>query len=139
MTSYFFKTFFSSRFKHVMLVFVWKFSGCGFESCCSHLSFRYHACFEQEVPGQASIACRFILKRVCDTTRTYGTMLTLFFKCQCLQKPSLVGYEIIRSNLCKNLKVGLLLGLKQIYSFNKLWCLLVWKMSQENYTGPRNI
>ena len=31
-------------------VFVYKLSGCGFKSRCSHLKFRYHACFEQGVP-----------------------------------------------------------------------------------------
>ena len=31
-------------------MFVYKLSGCGFESYCSHLDFRYHACFKQEVP-----------------------------------------------------------------------------------------
>ena len=31
-------------------VFVYKLSGCGFESRCSHLNFRFRACFEQEVP-----------------------------------------------------------------------------------------
>ena len=25
-------------------------SGCEFESSCSHLNFRFHACFEQGVP-----------------------------------------------------------------------------------------
>ena len=28
-------------------VFVYELSGCGFESCCSHLNFRYRTCFEQ--------------------------------------------------------------------------------------------
>ena len=31
-------------------VFIYKLSGCGFESRCSRLIFRYCACFEQEVP-----------------------------------------------------------------------------------------
>ena len=31
-------------------VFVYELSGCGFESRCSHLIFRYGACFEQGVP-----------------------------------------------------------------------------------------
>ena len=31
-------------------VFVYKLRGCGFESRCSHLNFRYCACFEQVVP-----------------------------------------------------------------------------------------
>ena len=31
-------------------VFVYKLSGCGFESRCCHLNFRYGACFEQGVP-----------------------------------------------------------------------------------------
>ena len=31
-------------------VFVYELSGCGFESRCSHLNFRYRACFEQGIP-----------------------------------------------------------------------------------------
>ena len=31
-------------------VFVYEISGCGFESCCNHLSLTYGACFEQGVP-----------------------------------------------------------------------------------------
>ena len=31
-------------------LFVYELSGCGFESRCSHLMFRYGACFEQGVP-----------------------------------------------------------------------------------------
>ena len=31
-------------------VFVYKLSGCGFESRCFHLNFRYRTCFEQGVP-----------------------------------------------------------------------------------------
>ena len=31
-------------------MFVYELSGCGFESRCSHLIFRYGACFEQGVP-----------------------------------------------------------------------------------------
>ena len=30
-------------------VFVYEISGCGFESCCCHLNFRYRTCFEQGV------------------------------------------------------------------------------------------
>ena len=31
-------------------VFVYKLSGCGVESSCSHLNFRFRACFERGVP-----------------------------------------------------------------------------------------
>ena len=31
-------------------VFVYELSGCGFESSCSHFTFRFRACFEQGVP-----------------------------------------------------------------------------------------
>ena len=31
-------------------VFLYELSGCGFESSCSHLNFRFHACFKQGVP-----------------------------------------------------------------------------------------
>ena len=31
-------------------VFVYELSGCGFQSSCSHLNFRFRNCFEQGVP-----------------------------------------------------------------------------------------
>ena len=31
-------------------VFVYELSGCGFQSSCSHLNFRFRDCFEQGVP-----------------------------------------------------------------------------------------
>ena len=34
-------------------MFVYKLISCGFESLCSHLSFRYRACFEQGVPWRS--------------------------------------------------------------------------------------
>ena len=35
-------------------VFVYELSGSGFESSCSHLDFRFRACFEQGVPWHSS-------------------------------------------------------------------------------------
>ena len=32
------------------LMFVYKRTSCGFESCCCHLNFRYGSCFEQKAP-----------------------------------------------------------------------------------------
>ena len=46
-------------------VFVYKLSGCGFESRCSHFNFRYR------VDIQAIIECGVILKRVRDMIRIY--------------------------------------------------------------------
>ena len=44
-------------------VFTYELSGPTFESSCSHLNFRYRACFEQGVLDiQANIECRFTLK-----------------------------------------------------------------------------
>ena len=43
----------SAKFLPVWLtgwVFIYELSGCGFESSCSHLNFRFRACFKQEVP-----------------------------------------------------------------------------------------
>ena len=31
-------------------MFIYKLSGCGFKSSCSHLNFKFRACFEQGVP-----------------------------------------------------------------------------------------
>ena len=32
-------------------VFIYELTGCEFESSCSYLNFRFHACFEQGVPS----------------------------------------------------------------------------------------
>ena len=56
-------------------VFIYELSGCGFESSCNHLNFRFRACFEQGVPWhQATTECGFTPKRVRDMIRTYSQM-----------------------------------------------------------------
>ena len=56
-------------------MFVYELSGCGFKSRCSHLTFRYRACFEHQVLDiQATIECGFTLKRVPDMIITYSPM-----------------------------------------------------------------
>ena len=49
-------------------VFIYKLTGCEFESYCCHLNFRYCTCF------QATIECRFILKHICNMIITYRQM-----------------------------------------------------------------
>ena len=53
-------------------MFVYELSGCRFESSCSHLNFRFHACFEKGV--QATKECEFTLKCVRDMTKAYSKM-----------------------------------------------------------------
>ena len=48
-------------------MFVYELSGCGFESRCSHLIFRYGACFEQGVPWHSG-NCRVWIR---SQTRTW--------------------------------------------------------------------
>ena len=56
-------------------MFVYKLSGCGFVSHCSHLNFRYGACFEQGVPWNSDkYECGFTLKHVPDMIKTYSQM-----------------------------------------------------------------
>ena len=56
-------------------VFVLELSGCGFESHCNHLNFKYRSCFRQEFCDiHATIECRFTLKYLHDMTRTYSSM-----------------------------------------------------------------
>ena len=65
-------------------VFVYELSGCGFESRCSHSNFRYRASFEQEfLDIQATVECRFTLKRVRDmiTTHSQGVSNLTFRLC----------------------------------------------------------
>ena len=52
-------------------MFVYGLNGCVFEFCCSHLSFRYRACFERGLLViQATTECRLTLKRVCENMMT---------------------------------------------------------------------
>ena len=56
-------------------MFVYEVSACGFESRCSHLNFRFCACFEERVPwysGNTTAECGFTLKHVRDMIRTYS-------------------------------------------------------------------
>ena len=46
-------------------VFVYKLSSCGFESRCSHLNFRYRACFEEGVPWHSGIYRVWIHSETC--------------------------------------------------------------------------
>ena len=56
-------------------VFVYELSGCRFESRCSHLNFRFRACFEQGVPWHSgTMECGFTPKSVRDMIRTYSQM-----------------------------------------------------------------
>ena len=55
-------------------VFDYKLSGCGFESSCSDLNFRFCTCFEQGVDIRATIECGFTLKCICDMIRTCSQM-----------------------------------------------------------------
>ena len=60
-------------------VFVYELSSSGFESSCSHLTFRFRACFEQG--AQATIEYGFTLKYVRDMTRTYSHKVSFFTFC----------------------------------------------------------
>ena len=57
-------------------VFVYKLSGCGFESCCSHLNFRHRVYFECGL----WIECGLTLKRVRDMIRTYNYLTASSFQ-----------------------------------------------------------
>ena len=55
--------------------------GCGFESRCSHLKFRFRAYLSKKFLGiQATIECGFTLKRVRDMIKTYNQLLYDLFK-----------------------------------------------------------
>ena len=45
--------------------FIYKLSGCGFEPLCSHLNFRYRACFEQGVPWHSGNYRVWIYSETC--------------------------------------------------------------------------
>ena len=52
-------------------VFVYELSGCGFESRCGHLDFRYPACFEQGVTWHSGNYSVWIHSCVRDMIRIY--------------------------------------------------------------------
>ena len=51
--------------------FAYEISGCGIDSCCSYLNFRYRACFEHKelFDIQTTTECTFTIKRGCDMIR----------------------------------------------------------------------
>ena len=60
-------------------VFVYELSGCEFESSCSHLNFRFRACFEQGFPWHSGkYEYGFTLKRVRDMIRKYNHDYLIF-------------------------------------------------------------
>ena len=59
---------------HLAKLFVYELSGCGFESHCSHLNFRYCACLEQEVFSHSGMEYKFTLKGVRDIIRIHSQM-----------------------------------------------------------------
>ena len=59
-------------------VFVYKLSGCRFNSSCNHLNFRFTPASRKELLDiQATTECGFTLKRIRDMTRTYSQTVTL--------------------------------------------------------------
>ena len=56
-------------------VFVYELSGCGIDSRCSYLNFKYRACFEQGNPW----LYRFTFNRVCDMIITHSSKLYCWF------------------------------------------------------------
>ena len=54
-------------------VFIYEVSGCGFESRCSYLNFRYHICFKQGVRWHSG-NCGFTLKHICNMIITYSQL-----------------------------------------------------------------
>ena len=64
-------------------VFIYELSGCGLESGCCHLNFRYGACFEQSsclefLAIQETIECRLTLKLVRDMIITYSQIFLCY-------------------------------------------------------------
>ena len=75
-------------------MFVYELSGCGFDFSCSHLNFRFRACFDKEVPDiQASVECGFTLKCVRDMTKTYSLG-------SCVEKAFILKKQLIRKCIC---------------------------------------
>ena len=64
-------------------MFIYELSGCGLESTCSHLNFRFRACLSKEsLDIQPTIECGSPLKRVRDMIWTYSekrSCWSLFF------------------------------------------------------------
>ena len=61
-------------------MFVYELSGCRFKSRWCHLSFRYCACFGKKlIDIQATIWCRFTLKRIHDMIITHISSDEIYF------------------------------------------------------------
>ena len=72
-------------------VFVYELGGCGFESSCSHVNFRFCACFEQGVPWHLENNRVWIHSEICmwnDKDINLNTKIRLLFQscpniCEC--------------------------------------------------------
>ena len=61
-------------------LFLYELSGCGFETrCCSHLSFRFRACFEEGIPWHSGHYRVWIHSetRIRDMIRTYSQLSSM--------------------------------------------------------------
>ena len=72
--------------------FVCELSSCGFESRCSHLNFRYHACFEQGVPWHSDKYGVWIHSGTCTWHGKSIQSIGLKSKTICTVK--IMGYKI---------------------------------------------
>ena len=85
-------------------VFIYELSGCGFKTCCSHLNFRYCACFEQGFPWHSG-NCRVCIHskmRMWHDKNTYAFLwLTSLFIL--VHKKTKKKFVSIRNNSLLNL------------------------------------
>ena len=81
-------------------VFVYESSGCGFEFRCSHLSLAHAPVLSKEfLDIQASLECRFILKRVRDMVIKYSHNILPLQKQIDAHVSALSLFQIIRRDL----------------------------------------
>ena len=81
-------------------VFVYKLSGCGFQSCCSLFNFRYCICFEQGIPWLlARTECSFIL---CDMIKTQKQVCGCFCWMTIFCETSNKGILLPKSGIISN-------------------------------------
>ena len=97
----------------IVWVFVYELSGCGCESSCSHLNFRFHACFEQGVP------CHSGNYRVWIHTSVFQDLTQEIYK----QEKTCLGFKW-KPSLVINLA-------KHLFNFRNLKTLRKWLIFQK--------
>ena len=103
-------------------VFFYELSGSGFETSCSHFSFRFGACFEQEIPWHSDI---YIVRIHSETRTWHGKNIQSNAPYRYILRRQLNHLAYLANWLCVPLGTKWFWVWDQLQSLQlQIWCLL---------------